>query len=361
MEKIVYSRLTNFLEFNNLISDFQFGFRKGHSTIHPLTLFTNKVTEAINQKKLTIAFFCDLRKAFDTVDFEILLTKLFNIGVRGRELTWFKNYLYGRKLLTDVDTTLSSVLDILIGVPQGSILGPLLFLIYINDLPKCTDLFTLLFADDTTLVASGNDPQELFSYVNKEFKKVVDFFRTHKLSLHPQKTRFMIFSHNNAEHFPFNLFINYNNDEEFDPSKIFVLEQIKATSDTPAIKFLGIYFDPQLNFKFHLNFLTKKLSTALYFLRTAKHFLPQNALKAIYYTLFHSHLVYCNIIWTSGTASLLNKIFKLQKSAIRIISNASYNAHTEPIFKELRILPLLTFLRILFTGLYAAAVSKMYP
>jgi hypothetical protein len=132
------------------------------------------------------------------VDHNILFKKLSKIGIRGVELSWFKSYLSDRKQFVTVNGMQSNLLNILLGVPQGSILGPLLFLLYINDLPSCSDLLTLLFADDTTLSDSDSDLSTLFDRVNVEFKKVVYFFRAHKLALHPDKTKFMIFSHSNA-------------------------------------------------------------------------------------------------------------------------------------------------------------------
>jgi hypothetical protein len=153
IEKIVCNRLTTFLETNNIICNEQFGFRKNHSTVHPMTQFMNFVSNAHNDKEHVIAIYCDLRKAFDTVDHNILFKKLQKIGIRGSELLWFKNYLTGRKQFVHINGTNSSLLDILLGVPQGSILGPILFLIYINDLPLCSALKALLFADDTKLLA----------------------------------------------------------------------------------------------------------------------------------------------------------------------------------------------------------------
>ena len=157
----------------------------------------------------TIAIFCDLQKAFDTVDHKILLKKLEGLGVRGIELKWFESYLSNRKQFVTLDGVNSILLDIILGVPQGSILGPLLFLIYINDLPLSSSLDDSLFADDTTLLKSHQNLDELSAIVNNEFQKVVHFFRSHKLSLHPEKTKFMLFSSHKNVQIP-NIFINCN-------------------------------------------------------------------------------------------------------------------------------------------------------
>jgi hypothetical protein len=189
LEKVMCNRLTAFLEGNKLISKHQFGFRKKHSTVHPILHLLNEVSEASSRKKFTLAIFCDLRKAFDTCDHTILIKKLNKMGVRGPELQWFTSYLNGRLQFVTINGSDSEQLEINKGVPQGSILGPLLFLIYINDLPECSLLITgtLLFADDTTLLASGDNLQELILFVNREFQKVVSFFRSHKMALHPKK------------------------------------------------------------------------------------------------------------------------------------------------------------------------------
>jgi hypothetical protein len=141
-----------------------------------------------------------------------------------------------------------------IGVPQGSILGPLLFIIYINNLPKASSMLNFLFADDTTLLSSHNDLNFLIDFVNNEFQKIVHYFRAHKLSIHPAKTKFILFSNSAAAHMmPCNIFINYNNSDSNDPNFKFTLEKVTVNSDPPAVKFLGIFIDPSLSFKYHIS------------------------------------------------------------------------------------------------------------
>jgi hypothetical protein len=356
LERVVHNRLSAFLNFNNLLSNSQYGFRKEHSTIHPLTKFLNFITRAFNDREHCVAIFCDLRKAFDTVDHKILLTKLYNIGVQGQELKWFENYLAGRNQFVVINGKSSSLREIILGVPQGSILGPLLFLIYINDLANISDLFSSLFADDTKLLAKHSDPVILNDFVNAEFKKICTYFRAHRLSLHTSKTKFMVFSNSQAvNNFDFNIVIDNNNDNLYDPLKVVRIQRVTQNDDIPAIKFLGVFMDPSLNFKYHIQSIAKKISVGLYFIRTAKNFLSEKSLKFLYYSLIHCHLIYAMHVWSCSTNNNLNVLAKLQKSAVRLITSSSYNAHSEPLFKKLRILPfydLVLYFKIQFMQQY---------
>jgi hypothetical protein len=228
------------------------------------------VSRALDNKEHTIAIFCDLRKAFDTVDHKILLSKMHKIGIRGVELLWFQDYLTNRKQYVHVNGVNSILLSILIGVPQGSVLGPLLFLLYINDLPLCSILCALLFADDTTLYFSHKDIDFLIDTVNNELKKISDFFRANKLALHPEKTKFMLFTNSNAVRSKeINNFLNFNNDNDIQsPNLITKLERVTSESAVPAIKFLGIFIDPMLNFKYHISKIVSKISKSLFYLRS---------------------------------------------------------------------------------------------
>ena len=341
-EKIMSNRLTSYIEENELFTNCQYGFRKDHSTVHPLVHFMNTVSTALNKKHHVIAIFCDLRKAFDTVDHKILIKKLKQIGLGGVELAWFRSYLTDRKQFVYYNGKCSSLLELLLGVPQGSILGPLLFLIYINDLPLVSSLHSSLFADDTMLLASGPDIVELTSFVNTEFHKVNQFFRSHKLALHPNKTQYLLFTSSLAarDNPPVICINNSDIGAAYDQSKIIPIPNVSSKSEVPAVKFLGIYIDPLLNFKYHIGKLTKKLASALYFMRCAKNFLTTNARKAMYYSLFHSVLIYGIQLWSCSAKTNINGLATKQKMAIRIVHNSNYNDHSEPLFKISKILPI---------------------
>ena len=280
-------RLTAFLETNNILSKWQFGFRSEHFTSHPMIHFLNKITEALNAKRHTISIFCDLKKAFNTCNHDILFSKLEKYGIKNTELLWFKSYLTDRKQFVSIKNKSSPLLNIL---------GPLFFLIYINDLPLSSSFLSLLFADNTTLLLLHDNIKVLTEMVNCEFVKVCEFFRINKMVLHPNKTKFILFSRSNFNNENIQIFCNNNNSNQNNPDLIHPITRVLSSDNEPAIKFLGVLFDPDLNFKSHIANLKSKLSKSLYALRTVKNTLSTDSLLLLYNSIFHCHLLYANTI-----------------------------------------------------------------
>jgi hypothetical protein len=219
-------------------------------------------------------------------------------------------------------------------------LGPLLFLIYINDLPQCSKLCSFLFADNTTLLSSNSNNENLIADVNVEFRKVVFYFRAHRLVLHPEKTTFMLFTTANVDSTKLEIFIDNNNFHELYSDGLKTPIQCINNLQTAKVKFLGVLFDPNLNFRLHIKSISAITSCSLFHLRAARNVLSKEALITLYYSMIHSHLIYAIQIWSCTSPSILSELVVKQKMAIRVIHNSSYNAHTESLFKSSSILPL---------------------
>ena len=193
IERLIYDKILTFLVRYEILFDSQYGFRKGHNTTHATLDFIKTIEDALENNEIAIGVFCDLSKAFDTINHEILLDKLNHYGIRGIANDWFRSYLTGREQYVDWNNNTSAKLPISTGVPQGSILGPLLFLIYINDLPAATTLKSVLYADDSNLIIKGNDIPSVCSQLNRELGNICDYFKANKLKLNTGKTKLVYF------------------------------------------------------------------------------------------------------------------------------------------------------------------------
>ena len=321
LERIIYNRTFRFLQSHDVFADYQFGFRENHSTSHALLSFVEKATQALDKFCHMVGIFLDFSKAFDTINHEILLNKLYHYGIRGKALEWFRSYLSNRKQFVTFNNVNSQMLNIDCGVPQGSLLGPLLFIIYINDFHRSSKTLSfILFADDSNLFFSHPDPLILLRTLNSELIEVSHWIKANKLSLNITKSKFMIFS-NSIETLPGEVYIND-----------IPLEQVSS------IKFLGIHVDNKLTWKDHVNVICKTISRNIGVINRLKHFLPSSTLLMLYSSLILPYLNYGILVWGNTHQFLLEKILLLQKKSLRVIYTLNPRAHTEELFYDNKLL-----------------------
>ena len=277
LEKLVFKRLSGFIDKYNLLYCKQFGFRSSHSTIHAILSITDNIQKAFEKGTFSCGIFLDLSKAFDSVNHLILLEKLDHYGVRGLTRSWFTSYLSERKQFVSLGNINSEVSNISCGVPQGSVLGPLLFLLYLNDFHKSSKILEFhLFADDANLFYTNNNLQELEEKVNKELIHVQNWLCANKLTHSIEKSNFLIF-HPPQKKLTNNIKLCING---------------KLLKQEKYIKYLGIMIDCHLNWKSHINFVTRKVKRNIGILSRIRHFTNISILINLYYTLIYLFLTY---------------------------------------------------------------------
>ena len=194
LEKVVYNHLIEFITKSKVLNKNHFGFRKQHSTNHAVISLVEKLYSSLDERNIAVTCFLDLKKAFDTVDHSILISKLYKLGIRGPILKWFKSYLSNRQQFVQIHKTKSDIKPVVCGIPQGSILRPLLFILYINDLAELSDtLHTILFADDTTVTIEGKNEAEIINILNTELQKLNCWLKANKLTINVSKSHSMVF------------------------------------------------------------------------------------------------------------------------------------------------------------------------
>jgi hypothetical protein len=315
--------LYDFLIKENVLYDKQFGFRKQFSTEMALLLLTDKISAALELGEFVLGVFLDFSKAFDTVNHAILLDKLQHYGIRGVANDWIRSYLYDRSQYVFYDGEKSSVKTISCGVPQGSILGPLLFLVYINDLSKISNnLFMLMYADDTNIFLCGKRLRDLETLMNTELSSLTDWLNANKLSLNVSKTHYMLFSppRSKVSH---NIKLYMNNTE------------IHSVNQT---KFLGVMLDYKLSWKPHVKYISSKLSKNIGILTKAKRYLEFKSLSCLYYSFIYPYIVYCISVWGGANVTTLEPLIKVQKWAVKTILCKPKRTPSFPLFKSMKLL-----------------------
>lgn len=331
LEKIVHIQTLKFLEDNTKLNKCQFGFLPNKSTKHALIHFVENTVISLDSGKKAMACFLDLSRAFDLVSKETLLHKLEDLGIKGKCLSWFDNYMSYRRQFVEIKqnkmndaSKQSNVVEINRGVPQGSILGPLLFVIYLNDITKTIPTHNLtIYADDTTLLNYKSTSEELEVNTFTLLNSTAQYFNMIGLYINQKKTEFINFKTNHRT------VIKDNPNMFLDDC---LLKEVLHTN------FLGVTIDSFFNWNEHINNLTSKLSTSLYIIRKISKLNYKPLALQCYYSYFYSHVAYSIILWGSSSLKNLQKIFVLQKRALKYIEHKNKRESCKHIFKSNKIL-----------------------
>lgn len=331
LERLMNKRLTFYLESNNLLSPSQFGFRSQKSTNDAVQELTNAVITNLDKRRKCLVVFLDLAKAFDTVSIPILLRKLETSGIRGLPLKLFSDYLTGRKQRVKIGHLISNEQPVSYGVPQGSILGPSLFLIYINSLcnMKLENGRIITFADDTALLFEGNSWVDTFKNAQNGVTRVCTWLKSNVLTLNTAKTNYIAFALRSNLLPPASLSITAHNCSSSTASCT-----CNALQRTDNTKYLGIYIDQTLTFKRHIGTLVARTRKLIYVFRELKHVADRNTIKTVYMALCESIIGYCITSWGGAAKTHLIEIERAQRAVLKVGAGFRFQFPTTQLFRE---------------------------
>ena len=322
-ERIVHNQFHTHITTNNLLNPNQSGFRPKHSTTTALIDVTDYLYNQSQNGLITGAIFLDLKKAFDTVNPVILQEKLRAIGVHGTELQWFDNYFTNRTQVVSANGAVSTTQPISCGVPQGSILGPLLFTLYVNDLSSvAVHSKVVLYADDTAIFVSGKNIEDIQGKLSSDLERISAWLYANKLTLNANKTKTMLFGTNQRlARLDTELSVTAGDIE---------LEQV------PCFKYLGLHFDPVLNWKQHTEFISKKISQRIGVLKRTRNCLTTDTANLLYKSLILPIISYGDTVWSKGVKANLVRLQRLQNRAGRVVLRCDTRTHIVDIHSQLK-------------------------
>ena len=323
-ENVMQTQLMEYFTSHNLLASQQYGFRSNRSTELAALELMDRNVNCMNQNSCPINIYLDLSKAFDSLKYDILLSKLHYYGLQNNALRLLKSYLHGRSQYVQIENAKSCSHPVLCGIPRGSVLGPLLFNILINDIPKATSKFkVIMYADDTTLVSHLenfgplNDINTLEQELNREISKVNTWLLSNKLLLNVAKSKFMIF---------------FKHPRTIPKLSISIIGN--PVEQVTNFNFLGITLDQNITWNDHISKISIKVARVIGIMNKLKHIFPHQILRTLYNSLIHPHLIYGLYIWGFSP----KRLTILQKKVVGILARRPYISHTTSIFKDLKIL-----------------------
>ena len=321
-EKVINNQLTEFIEDNDILPATQFGFRKKLSTSNAVELLVQEIQKSKRNKEKSLAIFIDVSKAFDCCNHDVIFSKLGSIGLSENGIKLFRSYFKDRKQAVWLNGAVSNMVQVEMGVGQGTILGPTLFSLYLYDLPTSLDCLTIQFADDTTLYISAKNDTDLNLKADRELNKLFNWMKDNGLTINESKTKMMQFLGTETN-------LKLNN---------IPIKKCGESTSEKYFNMLGILIDPKLTWKYHIDNVINKLLKGKYALFRFRHSLNLRSRTLIYNSLINSHLRYGISLWGNSSKPLLKKLLIETKKCIRLITPGKI--HTDPIFKNNKILKL---------------------
>ena len=331
LEKILHKRILEFWDTNEFLSKDHGGFRKGHSTVSTIADLTDDLFDQINGSNTTVATFINLRKAFDTVNLTILTDKLQRAGVRDNVLQWCTSYLSNRSQRTVANGHSSELLPVTCGVPQGSVLGPLFFLVYVNDAQHALDDCKIkLYADDTILYQAHVNGKEASMKLQTSIDLFVNWCSVNQLTINIKKTKTMVFGSRQRVKKAGHINIKINNES---------LKQV------PSYKYLGLTLDSTLNYNQHIQSVLRLVLHKLHLLSKLKRYINDNVARCIYKSMLLPYFDYADVIYNKANATLLDKLQRLQNKCLRVClgqercfgTEAAHKSAYVPFLKDRRV------------------------